>query len=142
MRFNKLFNGVPLGQETLGPQEIPKNWVAAAITAAGALGSALLNMKSQQDANAANASMDKATRDWQSMENLTAFQRQHKMWEEQNAYNTPSAQRQRLQEAGYNPWISGSGGMSNVSQGAPCIDIEGAPCETFDIPPEPLIQGL
>ena len=134
MRFNKLFNGVPLGQETLGPQEIPKNSISLGAVAAISAGSALLssvgNWLSQRSANAANASMDKATREWQSMENLTAYEREKKFWNMQNEYNTPSAQRQRLQEAGYNPWISGSGGMSNVSQGAPSMSMQGAPNRT------------
>lgn len=38
------------------------------------------------------------------------------MWNLQNEYNTPSAQRQRLQEAGFNPWMSGSGSPSTVAE--------------------------
>lgn len=36
---------------------------------------------------------------------------QYRMWNLENSYNTPSAQRQRLEEAGYNPY------MQNISAG-------------------------
>lgn len=71
-------------------------------------------------ANHANANLNKSNMRWQ--EAMTKWNQnwQEKMWQKENEYNTPLAQRQRLQEAGYNPWISGSGGsMSNVSQGVP-----------------------
>lgn len=57
-------------------------------------------------------------RDWQSKENLKANQWQEKMWNMQNEYNTPLAQRKRLQDAGYNPWISGSGGPQSLAGSA------------------------
>lgn len=69
------------------------------------------NRQFQKEENAYN-------RVWQSNENRKAEQFQEKMWNLQNEYNTPSAQRQRLQEAGYNPWMSGSGSPSTVAEGA------------------------
>lgn len=130
MKLNNLFRGVPLGQEILGPQEIPKNELSLAAAAAIAGGSALIssvgNWLSQRSANNSNASLDKATRDWQTVENIRSRAWSEKMWQAENVYNSPSAQRKRLQEAGYNPWISGSGGMSNVSQGVPAAGQQGA----------------
>lgn len=69
------------------------------------------NRQFQKEENAYN-------RVWQSNENRKAEQFQEKMWNLQNEYNTPSAQRQRLQEAGYNPWMSGSGSPSTVAESA------------------------
>lgn len=40
--------------------------------------------------------------DWQREENKLAFERSKEMWNMQNAYNSPSAQIERLQEAGLN----------------------------------------
>lgn len=40
------------------------------------------------------------------------------MWDKQNAYNLPSAQRERLQAAGFNPYMMMNGGNAGVSQGA------------------------
>ena len=55
MKLNNLFRGVPLGQEILGPQEIPKNELSLAAAAAIAGGSALIssvgNWLSQRSAN-------------------------------------------------------------------------------------------
>ena len=63
------------------------------------------NIKYQQDEN-------RYQRNWQNEQNRLAEQWQEKMWNAQNEYNSPLNQRKRLQEAGYNPWISGSGGGS------------------------------
>ena len=41
---------------------------------------------------------------------------QERMWHNENAYNTPSAQRQRLQEAGLNPYLMMNGGSAGTSQ--------------------------
>lgn len=69
------------------------------------------NIKAQQEENRYN-------REWQRNENKTARDWQEYMWNQQNEYNTPSAQRKRLQEAGYNPWISGSGGPQSLAGSA------------------------
>lgn len=90
-------------------------WGTAVAGALSAIGS-LVGGSMQ---NSANANLNKSNMRWQ--EAMTKWNQnwQEKMWQKENEYNTPLAQRQRLQEAGYNPWISGSGGMSNVSQGVP-----------------------
>ena len=41
---------------------------------------------------------------------------QERMWRNENAYNTPSAQRQRLQEAGLNPYLMMNGGSAGTAQ--------------------------
>ena len=41
---------------------------------------------------------------------------QEKMWNKENAYNTASAQRQRLEEAGLNPYLMMNGGSAGTAQ--------------------------
>lgn len=57
-------------------------------------------------------------RDWESDEALASRQWQENMWNKENAYNTPSAQMQRYEEAGINPYLSqgavSSAGSSQV----------------------------
>ncbi len=43
---------------------------------------------------------------------------QENMWNKENAYNTASAQRQRLEEAGLNPYLMMNGGSAGVAQSA------------------------
>lgn len=110
--------GLDIGQEVSSRKCEPITLAGAAAIAGGsALIGGISNWLSQSSANKANASLNKETRDWQSMENLRSRQWSEQMWNKENEYNTPLAQRKRLEEAGYNPWISGSGGaMSSVSQ--------------------------
>lgn len=41
---------------------------------------------------------------------------QENMWNKENAYNTASAQRQRLEEAGLNPYLMMNGGSAGIAQ--------------------------
>lgn len=43
---------------------------------------------------------------------------QENMWNKENAYNTASAQRQRLEEAGLNPYLMMNGGSAGMAQSA------------------------
>lgn len=43
---------------------------------------------------------------------------QENMWNKENTYNTASAQRQRLEEAGLNPYLMMNGGSAGVAQSA------------------------
>ena len=43
---------------------------------------------------------------------------QENMWNKENAYNTASAQRQRLEEAGLNPYLMMNGGSAGIAQSA------------------------
>lgn len=66
--------------------------------------------------NAANANLNKINREWQAGQNIAQRRWTEEMWNKTNEYNTPSNQMERLRQAGINPFISGSGGYSNVSQ--------------------------
>lgn len=96
-------------------------WAAAIPAIAGAvgsIGSGIMNLFSQADANAANKEIAAQNREWQSGENSLNRQWQENMWNAQNAYNTPSAMKARLKEAGWNPFLSNSEVGSSSNAGA------------------------
>lgn len=64
-----------------------------------------MNYKINQMNNQFNERMAIQQRNWQ-----------ENMWNKENAYNTASAQRQRLEEAGLNPYLMMNGGSSGVAQ--------------------------
>lgn len=66
-----------------------------------------MNYKINQMNNAFNERMAMQQRDFQ-----------ENMWNKENAYNTASAQRQRLEEAGLNPYLMMNGGSSGIAQSA------------------------
>lgn len=76
------------------------------------------NLKIARETNAAN----RANQEYQNEWNLS-------MWNKQNAYNTPLAQRQRLEAAGLNPIFFGLDGTGNAGalQSAPFTAVNGAP---------------
>lgn len=66
-----------------------------------------MNYKINQMNNQFNERMAIQQRNWQ-----------ENMWNKENAYNTASAQRQRLEEAGLNPYLMMNGGSSGIAQSA------------------------
>lgn len=66
-----------------------------------------MNYKINQMNNQFNERMAIQQRNWQ-----------ENMWHKENAYNTASAQRQRLEEAGLNPYLMMNGGSAGVAQSA------------------------
>ena len=66
-----------------------------------------MNYKINQMNNQFNERMAMQQRSWQ-----------ENMWNKENAYNTASAQRQRLEEAGLNPYLMMNGGSAGVAQSA------------------------
>lgn len=102
-------------------------WAAAIPAIAGAvgsIGSGIMNLVSQADANEANKQIAAENRQWQSGENQLSRDWQEKMWNAQNAYNTPSAMKARIKEAGWNPFLANSevGSASNAgAAGSPSM---------------------
>lgn len=66
-----------------------------------------MNYKINQMNNQFNERMAIQQRNWQ-----------ENMWNKENSYNTASAQRQRLEEAGLNPYLMMNGGSSGVASSA------------------------
>nr|QJB19594.1 MAG: DNA pilot protein [Microvirus sp.] len=66
-----------------------------------------MNYKINQMNNQFNERMAIQQRNWQ-----------ENMWNKENAYNTASAQRQRLEESGLNPYLMMNGGSAGVAQSA------------------------
>lgn len=90
-----------------------------AIIAGGAslLGSAL-GFASQKKTNKANMELAKYQNEWQTQENEKAYQRNLKMWNLQNEYNSPTQQMARLRSAGLNPNLVYGSGVTGNSAGS------------------------
>lgn len=71
--------------------------------------------KSTNEANLKIAQMNNEFNE-RMMQEQMAYNRE--MWNKQNVYNTPSAQRQRLEDAGLNPYMMMNGGSAGVAQSA------------------------
>lgn len=48
-----------------------------------------------------------------------------RMWDKQNEYNSPAAQRARLEAAGLNPYLMLDGGSAGIAESAPSADTSG-----------------
>lgn len=99
----------------------------ALIAAGGSILGGITSLFGSKKANDTNIKIARENRDWQTLENQKQRDYETEMWNKTNLYNTPSAQMKRLREAGINPFISGSGGYSNVSQIPSAPGMQGAP---------------
>ncbi len=75
----------------------------AAGAAGGIIGTAINNYNQRK--------MARESMQWQQQENERAFQRDVQMWNMQNQYNSPEAQRKRLEDAGFNPQLAFGNGI-------------------------------
>lgn len=89
--------------------------IPSLIGAAGAIGGALLSGNSQSSANSTNMAINQMNNAFNEKEALRARQFQLEMWNRENAYNTASAQRQRLSEAGLNPYLMMDGSSAGTA---------------------------
>lgn len=83
---------------------------AAGISAGGSLLGSLLGIGNQKSVIKAQQRMQRESMAWQTNERVATQQYNTDMWNKQNEYNTASAQRQRLEAAGLNPYMMMSGG--------------------------------
>lgn len=89
----------------------------------GGLGSVLsgaIGSKTTADTNKTNLRINQMNNDFNAREAQKARDFQLDMWNKENEYNSASSQRKRLEEAGYNPYMSGvqagsATGMSGTS---------------------------
>lgn len=92
----------------------------------GGLGSVLsgaIGAKSTSDTNKTNLKINQMNNDFNAREAQKARDFQLDMWNRENEYNKASSQRKRLEEAGYNPYMSDAqagtaSGMSGTSAAA------------------------
>ena len=94
--------------------------LAGIATGIGALGGALFGKKSTDSANKTNLKINQMNNDFNAREAQKARDFQLDMWNKENEYNSASSQRNRLEEAGYNPYMSDAqagtaSGMSGTS---------------------------
>lgn len=79
-----------------------------------------MNARSQRKANEMNLKINKMNNEFNAKEAEKARAFQLDMWNKENAYNTPAAQRARQEAAGYNPYMSpGDTGNATGSSAAP-----------------------
>lgn len=130
--------------------------IGAGLSAATGIGSSLLNKKSVSDTNQTNMQIAQMNNEWSEkmMEKQMQYNSamndkqfgqakelqqiqndfQTEMWNKTNEYNSPAAQRERLQQAGLNPYMMLSGGsagtataMNGSSASAPSAGSVGLP---------------
>lgn len=94
--------------------------LAGIATGIGALGGALFGKKSTDSANKTNLKINQMNNDFNAREAQKARDFQLDMWNKENEYNSASSQRKRLEDAGYNPYMSDAqagtaSGMSGTS---------------------------
>lgn len=94
--------------------------LAGIATGIGALGGALFGKKSTDSANKTNLKINQMNNDFNAREAQKARDFQLDMWNRENEYNSASSQRKRLEDAGYNPYMSDAqagtaSGMSGTS---------------------------
>lgn len=80
--------------------------LAGIATGIGALGGALFGKKSTDSTNKTNLKINQMNNDFNAREAQKARDFQLDMWNRENEYNKASSQRKRLEEAGYNPYMS------------------------------------
>lgn len=80
--------------------------------------SAVGNAISTNKNNKANMAINQMNNEFNAAEAEKARQFQLDMWNRENEYNTASSQRQRLSEAGLNPYLMMSGGNAGVASSA------------------------
>lgn len=85
----------------------PFDWISMGLGAVGNVASGFI-------ANRANAKENEKNRQFNHAEAELAYNRSVQQWNRENAYNTPTAIRQRLSAAGVNPDLAFSGGMPNA----------------------------
>lgn len=86
----------------------------------GSVFSSSLGARSQRKANEANLKINQMNNEFNAKEAEKARAFQLDMWNKENAYNTPAAQRARQEAAGYNPYMNpGDAGNATGSSAAP-----------------------
>lgn len=114
--------------------------LAGIATGIGALGGALFGKNSTDSANKTNLKINQMNNDFNAREAQKARDFQLDMWNRENEYNKASSQRKRLEEAGYNPYMSDAqAGTATGMSGTSAATAAGA---TPQIPYTPDFQSV
>lgn len=97
-----------------------KDWAGGLFGGVGSVISGAIGAKSTSDTNKTNLKINQMNNDFNAREAQKARDFQLDMWNKENEYNKASSQRKRLEEAGYNPYMSDAqagtaAGMSGTS---------------------------
>lgn len=83
-----------------------KDFASGLFGGVGTVISGAIGAKSTADTNKTNLKINQMNNDFNAREAQKARDFQLNMWNKQNEYNSASSQRKRLEEAGYNPYMS------------------------------------
>lgn len=83
-----------------------KDWAGGLFGGVGSVISGVVGAKSTSDTNKTNLKINQMNNDFNAREAQKARDFQLDMWNRENEYNKASSQRTRLEEAGYNPYMS------------------------------------
>jgi hypothetical protein len=97
-----------------------KDWAGGLFGGLGTVISGAIGAKTTSDTNKTNLKINQMNNDFNAREAQKARDFQLDMWNRENEYNKASSQRRRLEEAGYNPYMSDAqagtaAGMSGTS---------------------------
>lgn len=97
----------------------------------GTVISGVIGSKSTSDSNKANLKINQMNNDFNAREAQKARDFQLAMWNKENEYNSASSQRMRLENAGYNPYMSDAqAGMAAGMSGTSAATAAGAAPQT------------
>lgn len=97
-----------------------RDWAGGLFGGIGSVVSGAIGAKTTADTNKTNLKINQMNNDFNAREAKKARDFQLNMWDRENEYNSASSQRKRLEEAGYNPYMSDAqagtaAGMSGTS---------------------------
>lgn len=97
-----------------------KDWAGGLFGGLGSVISGAVGAKTTSDTNKTNLKINQMNNDFNAREAQKARDFQLSMWNKENEYNSASSQRKRLEQAGYNPYMSDAqagtaAGMSGTS---------------------------
>lgn len=83
-----------------------KDWIGGLFGGVGSVLSGAIGAKTTSDTNKTNLKINQMNNDFNAREAQKARDFQLDMWNRENEYNTASSSRKRLEDAGYNPYMS------------------------------------
>jgi GH24 family phage-related lysozyme (muramidase) len=84
----------------------PKDWLPGLFGGVGSIVSGAIGAKTVSDTNKTNLKINQMNNDFNARESQKARDFQLDMWNRENEYNSASSSRKRLEDAGYNPYMS------------------------------------